>query len=101
MVRRKVERRQEKQKELCDGKKSVRMFALRDPVYAENFTSRKPKWIPGTVVKITEPLSYVIELQNGTTVRRHVDSIRKRESLKSEQDSDAETLGSELVRVPV
>ena len=48
MVRRKVERSQEKQKELHDGKKSVRKFTLKDLVYVENFTSRKPKWIPGT-----------------------------------------------------
>ena len=101
MVRRKVERSQEKQKELHDRKKGVREFALQDPVYVENFTSRKPKWIPGTIVKITGPLSYVIELLNGTTVRRHVDSIRKRECSNAEQDSDAEMPGSELVRVPV
>ena len=101
MVRRKVERSQEKQKELHDGKRDVRKFALQDPVYIENFTSRKPKWIPGTIVKVTGPLSYVIELQNGTTVRRHVDSIRKRESLNSEQDSDAEEPGFELIGVPV
>ena len=61
-----------------DGKKSVRQFALKDPVYTENFTNKKPKWLPGTVAKITGPLSYVIELRNGMTVRRHVDSIRKR-----------------------
>ena len=101
MVRRKVETSQEKQKELHDGKRGVRKFALQDPVYIENFTSRKPKWIPGTIVKVTGPLSYVIELQNGTTVRRHVDSIRKRESSNSEQDSDAEEQGFELIGVPV
>ena len=101
MVRRKVEKCQEKQKELHDGKRDVRMFALRDPVYIENFTSRKSKWIPGTIVKVTGPLSYMIELQNGTTVRRHVDSIRKRESLNSEQDSDAGEPGFELIGVPV
>ena len=83
VVRRKVERSQEKQKELHNGKKSVRKFALKDPVYVENFTSWKPKWIPGTIVKITGPLSYVIELQNGTTVGRHVDSVRKKESSNS------------------
>ena len=43
----------------------------------------------------------MIELQNGTTVRRHVDSVRKRESSNSEQDSDAEEPGFNLIRVPV
>ena len=64
----------------------------------ENIT---PKWIPGTIVKITGPLSYVTELQNGTTVRRHVDSIKKRVCSNATQDSEAEMPGSELVRVPV
>ena len=89
---------QERQKELHDGKKSVRQFALKDPVYAENFTNKKPKWLHRTVVKMTGPLSYVIELQNRMTVRRHVDSIRKRESSNSKQDSDTEMQGSELIR---
>ena len=42
----------------------MRQFALKDPVYAENFTNNKPKWLPRTVVKTTGPLSYVIELRN-------------------------------------
>ena len=83
LVRRKVETSQEKQKELHDGKKCVRKFALQDPAYVENFTGRKPKWIPGTIVKVTGPLSYVIELLNGTTVRRHVDSVRRRVQIQN------------------
>ena len=47
------------------------------------------------------PTSYMIELLNGMTVRRHVDSIRKRESSNPGQDSDANMQGSELIRVPV
>ena len=41
IVRRKVEICQ---KELHDGKKSVRQFALKDPVYAENYTNKVAPW---------------------------------------------------------
>ena len=68
----KVESRQAKQKELHD-QRSLRQFTENDKVYVQDFTTRKPKWIPGTVVQVTGPLSYMIKLQDGATVRRHVD----------------------------
>ena len=73
-VAERVEKCQRKQKELRDNKRPLREFVQ---VYVENFTTRRPKWIPGTIVKITRPLSYVIKLQNGSTVQRHVDSIER------------------------
>ena len=100
-VSKKVESHQARQKEFHDNEKPLREFTQQDPVYIENFTTRKPKWIPGTIVKVTGPLSYVIELRDGTTVRRHVDSIRKRESPVSDQDTSTVMSGSELVQVPV
>ena len=36
--------------------------------------------LPGKVTKITGPLSYVIELSDGNTVRCHVDYIKVREN---------------------
>ena len=50
-------------------------------MYAENFTGSPPKWSPGTVIEVTGPLSYRVELQTGTSVRRHVDSLRKRQAV--------------------
>ena len=63
----KVESRQTKQKELHD-QRSLRQFTENDKVYVQDFTTRKPKWIPGTVVEVTGPLSYTIKLQDGATV---------------------------------
>ena len=83
----KVESRQVKQKELRD-QRSLRQFTENDQVYVQDFTTRKPKWIPGTVVQVTGPLSYRINLQDGTIVRRHVDHVRKRENSIVDQDSD-------------
>ena len=66
--------------------------------YVQDFTTRKPKWIPGTVVQVTGPLPYVIKLQDGATVRRHVDHVRKRENSTVDQDFDSLVFGAELGR---
>ena len=57
----KIESRQVKQKELHD-QRSLRQFTENDQVYVQDFSTRKPKWIPGIVVKVTGPLSYMIKL---------------------------------------
>ena len=64
-----VEHRQLKQREQHDKRRPLRVFVVDDPVYAENFASRNPKWIAGTIVKVTGPLSYVIKLNSWSTYR--------------------------------
>ena len=60
---------------------------------AENFTGQ-PRWLPEVVVEVAGPLSYQVEFESGNTVRRHVDSVRKRyasgdeETLTDVQDND-------------
>ena len=56
-------------------------------MYAENFTGSPPKWLQGTVVKVTGPLSYHVKLESGHTVRRHVDSLRVRHALVQQNKS--------------
>ena len=58
-VQERVEDRQAKQKAHHDGEKPLRE-------YVENFPTKKPRWIAGTIVKITGPLSYEVELINGS-----------------------------------
>ena len=60
---------------------------ISDKVYVENFPSKNPRWIPGTIVKVTGPLSYEVELANGAHVRRHVDNIRRRAENETENES--------------
>ena len=91
----KVESRQAKQKELRD-QRSLRQFTENDQVYVQDFSTRKPKWTPGIVVKVTGPLSYMIKLQDRMTIRRHVDHVRKRENSIVDQDSDSMVFGPEL-----
>ena len=72
-ISRKVEAKQK-----AGPNKTVRQFSENDNVFVRNF-SGKPSWVPGTILKVTGPLSYVIKLQDGKTVRRHVDHVRSRE----------------------
>ncbi len=44
------------------------------------FGSTLHTWLPGKITKVTGPLSYIIELSDGRSVRRHVDSIRRRDN---------------------
>lgn len=45
-----------------------------DSVSVQNY-SRGPKWIPGTTIQETGPLSARIELEDGTVVQRHHDQL--------------------------
>lgn len=52
--------------------------------YIRVFGRPKITWIPGIVQSLTDPLSYLIELQDGRVVRRHVDHIRARHACGEE-----------------
>ena len=77
------------QKRNHDSKKPYRQFHEGDPVYAENFNNNSnTKWLPGKIMKATGPLSYIIELSTGNTVRRHVDHIIVREQVQEQSSSN-------------
>ena len=73
-----VQQKQSKQAMHHDNSKPLRNFAVGDLVYTRDFSTPRVTWTPGSVVKVTGPLSYHIKLADGRTVRRHVDAIRKR-----------------------
>ena len=54
-----------------------RLFSKGDGVYVKNFSSG-PKWLSGQVSESTGPVSYVILLTDGRSLRRHVDHIRRK-----------------------
>ena len=76
-----VQQKQNKQAMHHDNSKPLRKFAVGDLVYTRDFSTPTVSWTPGSVVKVTGPLSYHIELADSRTVRRHVDAIRKRHSV--------------------
>ena len=47
-----------------------------EKVYVKDFPSKK--WVPGKVIEIRGPLSYLIQLSDGRVRRRHVDAVRSR-----------------------
>ena len=47
-------------------------------MYTHDFSSVPATWIPGTIIKVTGPLSYHVELEDSRVVRRHVDAVRTR-----------------------
>ena len=48
-------------------------------LFAEIFSGTLPKWLAGIIAEVTGTLLYVVTLSDGVTVRRHVDSIRRRD----------------------
>ena len=66
-------------KSLPRNNRPVRSFSVGEKVFVRDFRSPHVKWIPGTIAKVTGPVSYLIELADGL-VRRHVDAVRKRTS---------------------
>ena len=54
-----------------------RSFTKGDGVYVKNFSSG-PKWLSGKVSEYTGPVSYLILLTDGRSLRRHVDHIRRK-----------------------
>ena len=81
-----VKKAQDKQKRSHDNSKKLRIFSVGEKVLAQNFRSPHQKWLTGEVVKVSNPLSYVIKLTNGTQVRCHVDYVRKREYVSESLD---------------
>ena len=75
-----VQKKQASQATNHDTSKPLRSFGINDPVYTKDFYSSPLTWIPGTIAKVTGPLSYWIKLGNGHVVRRHVDAVRSRKA---------------------
>ena len=65
---------QMQQKSQHDQHSKPRPFSVGDTVDARNY-SGNGEWIPGTIVEVTGPVSVKVELENGTTIRRHHDQI--------------------------
>ena len=63
-----------------------------ETLYAADFTPSNQKWIEGVITDVTGPLSYKVRLNDGTEVRRHVDSVKQRTSsvVVAEETSDFE-----------
>ena len=65
---------QSRQKKRHDQHSRTREVKLGDAVSVRNY-SRWSKWVPGTIIQDTGPLSARVEIEDGIVVRRHHDQL--------------------------
>jgi len=69
-----VRRSQERQK-IHNPHSQHRVFNVDDSVWARSFSSG-PRWLKGRVTESRGPVTYRVQLQDGRSVRRHVDHLK-------------------------
>ena len=72
-----VEQRQQEQKERHDSRSKSRIFRRGDLVFFKN-SGVGSAWLPGKIVEITSPVSFVVLLEDGRRKRCHQDHLRHR-----------------------
>ena len=87
-----VQDKQYAQKEAKDSKTLVRSFREEDKVYVRNFQHGN-KWLPGTIAKSLGSRSFLIRLDQGVTVRRHLDHVKARYTETTEVPEDGWAFG--------
>ena len=83
-----VLKHQEHQKIAYDRNSKLRRFQQQDKVYVRNFSGGDP----GTIFKCLDSLTFLIDLEDGRTIRHHIDHVRSREATATSTKSDAEWL---------
>ena len=86
-----VHQKQAEQISQHDQHTKSRNFPVGQNVMVRQFRAG-PKWIPGTILKQTGPLSYIVKVHNGLEWKRHVDHLRanvNKEPLNSESQPSA------------
>ena len=74
-TRKAVLAKQQDQKAHHDVHARPHFFTPNDSVMVRDFRHNKDKWIYGTILKSLGPLTYLVRLEDGTEIRRHVDHI--------------------------
>ncbi len=82
-----VEGRQESQKQAHDRHAQSRSLHIGEAVYSKNF-GQGPTWLPGYIVEQTGPLSFKVDLTAGRKWRRQQDHLRKRYDSEAENHED-------------
>ena len=57
--------------------KRERAFLEGEEVYVKNYGQYGQRWLEGQVVKLLGPVSALVELSDGSRVRRHFEQMRK------------------------
>ena len=93
-----VKRKQQVQKRQHDKRAKVRHLEIDDKVFVRDFPGGKT-WLPGSVVETQGPLSFIVDLEDGRRVRRHIDHVRLRTS-ESVVTPDTDDWVDDLITTP-
>ena len=58
------------------------------------------KWVPGTIVKRTGPLSYLVQVGGGKTWKRHIDHLRQMSDSPQEEQMTETRDSDTLIQFP-
>ena len=80
----KVAEKQRRQQFDHDKHSRARQFSDGEKVFVKN-QGRGETWLPGHIIESSGPVSFKIQLQDGRTISRHQDHLRKRFTEDREQ----------------
>ncbi len=102
-VQEKVEQEQTRQKERHDKHARQRTLFSGQPVMVKNLRPGDT-WIPGVVLKQLGPVSYLVDVSDGRTWRRHIDHLKIRNlpepMTELSENTDEQFLESEVAVEP-
>ena len=93
----KVQRNQNLQKQTHDYHARDRQLRLDDLVLAKNH-GQGPPWIPGKILKQSGAVTFIVELTDGTVVRRHLDQLKL--NMTNPVESESEPFTNADVSIP-
>ena len=107
-IEQRVQSRQERQQADHDKHSRSRVFSNGESVYVENHRRSGEKWLPREIVEMTGPVSFRVQMTDGSVVRSHQDHLRKRpdgtgqlaESRGVEEFSDSDRWGATPIGTP-
>ena len=73
----KVAAQQTRQKGMRDRHAKARLFASGGAAYALRYHGKKESCVHGSIVEETGPLPYIVQLEDGSVVRIHVDQLQR------------------------
>jgi len=93
----KVQRNQSLEKQTHDYHARDRQLQIDDLVLAKNH-GQGPPWIPGKILKRSGAVTFLVELTNGTVIRRHMDQLKL--NMTSQEQSESDSSSTSDVSIP-
>ena len=93
-VEQRVQSRQERQQLDHDQHARSRVFKCGDLVFVENHRRGGDKWLAGKIVEVTGPVSFRVQLADGSVSRCHQDQLRTRVNQSAAASASTESAES-------